>query len=254
MAKNWWFKFDFKVWRTDSDLRRCSLETRGFWLEILCIMHETGEYILTGSFAELARMVGCESAEAARCVTELKRTNTANVTIGHGEVTIMSRRMERELNIKDGNRLRKQTERQHKIVTTMSQDRVISNKKEVINKSKKEEKKKKNAATAATDQDWLNSLSQNPAYKQTDVQIEFAKAQVWAETNNRQLTRRFFVAWLNRAKPMDVKLNGASKAQVGAWDGNETCALLPPCPECGSDVCLGGQSCADRAAKKEEAA
>lgn len=84
MAKNWWFKFDFRLWRSDSNLRRCSFETRGLWLEVLCIMYEMDTYKLEGSSAELARLVGCESSEIMRCAVELKQTKTADVTLGNG--------------------------------------------------------------------------------------------------------------------------------------------------------------------------
>lgn len=40
---------------------------------------------------------------------------------------------------------------------------------------------------------------------------------------------------------------------VGEWDGQDDCKPLPVCGVCGSDVCLGGQSCADRAAARRAA-
>lgn len=78
------------------------------------------------------------------------------------------------------------------------------------------EEKNKNTTTATTkisDDEWLDSLQTNPAYKLLQVRTEYARAIVWAETNNRQCTRRFFVNWLNRVKPMNtngVKPNGNS--------------------------------------------
>lgn len=59
-----------------------------------------------------------------------------------------------------------------------------------------------------TDTEWLEDLQKNPAYRLLNIQDEFARATVWAETNNRQCTRRFFVGWINRAKPMEIKPNG----------------------------------------------
>lgn len=137
--KNWWFKFDFKVWRTDSELRECSLETKGFWVEVLCVMHEKDTYQLTGSYERLSRLLGCSTNEVARCVVELQSTKTADVTIGHGDVTIKSRRLERELKAKEGSKLRKQKERGHGDVTPKSHDRVKSKELEVRNKKEEEE-------------------------------------------------------------------------------------------------------------------
>lgn len=146
MVKKWWFQFDFRVWRTDSDLRRCSLETRAFWLEVLCIMHETDDYELHGSFSEIARLIGCETAEAARCVTELSRTNTADVTISHDDVTVISRRLQRELKAKKDGRLRKRRQRERDNVTPLSHDIVISKSKS----NKKEEEEREGTAIAVT--------------------------------------------------------------------------------------------------------
>jgi|GEM_PF-6427845 len=51
---------------------------------------------------------------------------------------------------------------------------------------------------------WLQDLAGNAAYRGIDVELQFAKATVWAETNGRTCTRRFFVNWLNNAKPIEV--------------------------------------------------
>ena len=97
-------------------------------------MHETDEPVLTGSFEELARLIGCESSEVARCVNELKRTGTADVTLGNGFVTLMSRRLKRELSDREQTRLRVQRHRGNAVVTEVKRDRVISK-----SKSKKKE-------------------------------------------------------------------------------------------------------------------
>jgi len=68
-----------------------------------------------------------------------------------------------------------------------------------------EEKKK----TTTTDDEWLDALSEKSVYKRINVRDEFEKAQIWTDANNRQCTRRFFVGWLNRAKPMET--NGSNK-------------------------------------------
>lgn len=205
MAKNWWFKFDFRIWRTDTALRRCSFETRAFWIEALCVMHETDSDSITGSCEEIARIIGCETALAARCIVELKRTKTADVTDGHGDVTLTSRRLYRELNTRKDNALRKRKQRGEGNVTTESHDRVISKSK---SKSKKEEIREE-VATATepkpSDVEWIESLQQKSIYSKIDVKDEYERAEVWAEANNRKVTRRFFVGWLNRAKPMDIK-------------------------------------------------
>lgn len=76
-----------------------------------------------------------------------------------------------------------------------------------------------------SDEEWLESLITNPAYKNIAVRIEYARAQVWATTNNRQCTRRFFVNWLNRAKPMEVRSNGSTSGRnpVGPEETIDAC-------------------------------
>lgn len=106
MAQNWWFKFDFRVWRTDSDLRRCSMETRGFWLDCLCAMYEADTCELSGNLNEIARLLGCFPDEITRCANELQRTQTADVTISDDHIHLKSRRLERELSVREGNRKR----------------------------------------------------------------------------------------------------------------------------------------------------
>lgn len=199
MTKNWWFKFDFRVWRTDSDLRRCSLETKGFWLEILCVMHETQESEITASYEELSRLVGCDTHVAARCVTELKRTNTANVTLGNGNVTLMSRRMARELNDREQIRLRVQRHRSNADVTEMKHDRVRSksNKKEI-----REESASRRLAPVThkiSNDDWLKTLKKESIYAHVNFDHEWRKAELWiADHPGRKLTKTFFKNWINK--------------------------------------------------------
>jgi hypothetical protein len=199
MAKgDWWFKFDFRVWRSDSELRECSLETKGFWVELLCAMYEKDVYEITGSHERLARLLGCSTNEVARCVIELRQTNTANVTDGHGEITIKSRRLERELNARESSKLRKRKQRSHGDVTPQSK----SNKKK---EEKREEKKRANAQprkVPETQEQWLETLKQEPVYAHVDFEREFRKAEIWiADHPGRKLTKLFFKGWINKIEP-----------------------------------------------------
>jgi hypothetical protein len=55
----------------------------------------------------------------------------------------------------------------------------------------------------ASDEEWLKSLKENPAYEGIDVSREFGKMSAWCATNRKQPNRRRFINWLNRAdKPM----------------------------------------------------
>jgi len=89
---------------------------------------------LEGSFQELARLIGCFPEEAARCVLELKRTETADVTLCNDSVTLKSRYIDRELKSKELTKLRVRKLRGNADVTPVKRDRV-----RVINKSKEKE-------------------------------------------------------------------------------------------------------------------
>ena len=60
--------------------------------------------------------------------------------------------------------------------------------------------KNKKLSAAASDDDWLSGLESNPAYAGIDVRREFGKAGVWHRERGREVTRRSFVNWLNRAE------------------------------------------------------
>lgn len=152
MAKgDWWFKFEWKDWRGDPALNRCSLETQGFWIKCLCAMYESQSATLHGNHTELSRLIGCFPEEFMRCALELKRTETADVTIGNGDVTLLSRRLQRELSSKEHTKLRVRNHRSNADVTPdvtpVKRDRVRVKSKEI--EEREEEKEKEAVAEAA---------------------------------------------------------------------------------------------------------
>lgn len=105
MAKNWWFKFEWNDWLSDEALLCCSFEAQGFWIRCLCHMHRSGTFELSGTVDDLRRLLGCLPEEVTRNARELKRTGAADVRFGNGDVSIKSRRLEREAKSKEKNRL-----------------------------------------------------------------------------------------------------------------------------------------------------
>jgi len=49
-----------------------------------------------------------------------------------------------------------------------------------------------------SDEDWMQSLIDNPAYVHINVPVEFGKMAAWCETKGKQPTRSRFLNWLNR--------------------------------------------------------
>lgn len=105
MAKNWWFKFDWDDWLNDEDLSACSLETQGLWLRCICLMYRSDTAELTGTVEQLRRKLGVLPEELTRCLHDLKTNNAANVRFCNGDVSILSRRRQREVKAKENNRL-----------------------------------------------------------------------------------------------------------------------------------------------------
>lgn len=210
MKNDWWFKMEHVRWLTDEQLNRCSLETQGFWIRAICVMHKSVTARLVGTEAELGRLLSVTPSEFRRCVAELDRTKTATVTQTSKMFTLVSRKFARELKKREQDRLRQRRKRGHADVPDESQDRVRDEELEIEKDSSSSEEEKSSTTTTADDAEWLRGLAKETPYRRLDVPNEYDKARVWAATNNRQCTRRFFVNWLNRAKPMEVK-NGHSK-------------------------------------------
>jgi hypothetical protein len=157
MAKGiWWQKFEWGAWLADPALGKCSMQTHGIWINLLCVMMEAEQAQLTGTIQELCRLIGCFPEEMESGLAELERTNAADVIFCNGIVTIMSRRLAKELNAKENNRLRvtkaRKKEQCNADVMPVSRDRVrdkskSKNKKE--NESKQESNLSGNAQQVA---------------------------------------------------------------------------------------------------------
>lgn len=240
MAKNWWFKLDWDDWLTDGELSACSLETQGLWMRCICLMNRADVYELTGTIEQLRRKLGVLPEELTRCLHDLKTNDAATVRFSNGDVSIISRRRQKELKAKENNRLYVAKHREKTECKDDVRPQSKSKSKSIEIREEKEEEKRA-TTTAISDDQWLDSLQSNPAYKLLQVRTEYARATVWAETNKRQCTRRFFVNWLNRAKPMDTT-KPTSNAHVGKETRTpEQIASLvtdAPCDICGKEVCF----------------
>ena len=91
-----WSKFFWRDWSADKALHPCSLAAKGFWIEMLCIMHEgtpVGHLTLGGKPATIRQMAanaGCTEREATRYLAELL---DAGVCSKNENGTVFSRRM-----------------------------------------------------------------------------------------------------------------------------------------------------------------
>jgi len=95
-----WSKFYWADWRSDTNLRMCSLGARGLWMELLGIMHDSSEYghlLINGKAPtdqQLAVMCGATVGELRKCRAELQGAGVPGI---NKDGTWFSRRMVRDL-------------------------------------------------------------------------------------------------------------------------------------------------------------
>ncbi len=91
-------------WMKDTDLRSVSSGARGLWIDMLCLMHESGRrgYLQVNgrpaSLEQIARMTGNSTEEATRYLQELETSGVFSRTKDgiDGDGCIYSRRMVRD--------------------------------------------------------------------------------------------------------------------------------------------------------------
>ena len=79
------------------------------------------------------------------------------------------------------------------------------------------ERKGREGNVQLTDEQFLNGLKANPAFKDIDLALELGRMDAWLLAHpGRKKTRRFITAWLNRIdKPMDIKPLGSNEGAYG---------------------------------------
>ena len=103
-------------------------------------------------------------------------------------------------------------------VETLEMELAVANDRISKLESKKERKKKEEQ----TDDQWMDSLKNDPAYNGIDVQTQYHKMVRWCEVNRKQPTRRRFINWLNRQdKPVTATYTpvqtGPAPMQLMVW-------------------------------------
>lgn len=78
-----------------------------------------------------------------------------------------------------------------------------------------------------TNEEIIEALKNNEAYKHIDIDRELKKADAWCLVNNRRCTPKFFVNWLNR---IDPPLRPPGTAAAPAAPASE--AVPVKCGEC----------------------
>jgi hypothetical protein len=96
---HYYSKFFWRDWRNDLALKRCSREARGFWMDLLCIMHEcspVGHLAINGepmSLKDIALYADIDQRSARRLLEVLEKSGVFSRTTNG---TIFCRRMVRD--------------------------------------------------------------------------------------------------------------------------------------------------------------
>lgn len=107
------FQFYPGDWMKDPALRGCEPATRGIWLDLLCAMWngDTG-WDISGTLRGHARVCGCTEDEMRAAIDELEQRNVAEITRhDNGTVTVGSRRMRRDMELRDKEADKKRSQR-----------------------------------------------------------------------------------------------------------------------------------------------
>lgn len=204
------------------DTRALSLAAKGGWIDVLCVLHSSSTRgTMTLPVVGWARVMGATVDQADAVITELDGMRIADVDrASNGDVTVSSRRMLRDYITREQTRLRVQRYREKEACNATGNGpetvhKSETEKSEVRNKTVGQSAKPPNRPAGAgptSDEEWLKTLSSEPAYAGLDVRREFGRMTQWCNANNRQPTRRRFVNWLNRC---DKPLNGHAPHRTG---------------------------------------
>ena len=153
------FQFYPGDWRRDSELHMMTFQSRGIWIEILCLMWDAqNRGKLHGTVEPLSRMIGCTILEMETCLRELISTKAgdvfvdsnvtcnANVTFCNNDVTVCNRRMRYDETEREATRYRVSNFRKRKCNANVTFPSSSSSSSSIKKEERKEEKKAPSAA------------------------------------------------------------------------------------------------------------
>lgn len=113
-------KFEPKDWLTDT--ARLSKPAKALWIDILCHMFfEPEQGVYKRTLAEASRELSWDAKELSTIVHELGKVASVNVT-SNGDVTVVSRRMQRDALERKDNAIRQARYRRNAVVTPPSRE------------------------------------------------------------------------------------------------------------------------------------
>jgi len=169
-----WIKFYPGDWLSDEALRSCSVEARGLWVDMLCLMAKSeshGHLLIGGKPAraeQIARIVGLLPQKTMELMDELN----ASGVFSFDKETIISRRMVKDERVRKSDASRKMHQR-HSDVRPMSREcpeNVTGQKLEA--RSQKLEARTEREGLRPTHAQWI-AFAQEIGWRLTDAESAF---------------------------------------------------------------------------------
>ena len=224
-----WLKFYPADWRADPALRMCSIGARGFWMEMLCLMHEAvpyGSLLVKGapvSERQLAGLAGISLRDAAGLLAELE---AASVFSKDEDGTIFSRRMRwdharaeegrESINRRWGNRP------PNRVPKSMDDRGATGEPITLEARSQNPERKKENGAVAdATRTRWSQDFENGfwKPYPRTPVMSKAEAWKAWQKSTDVDRATRFYAGLFGWQVAADPAMGGYGLVDTGAGDG-----------------------------------
>lgn len=99
MAKEFWSKWEYRLWLGDRALGMCAPATRGVWVDAISSMMEGATDRLSGTPEQLSRVCRCSVSDFIAAIDDLSANNAADVHKHSGSITIINKKRRRELEI-----------------------------------------------------------------------------------------------------------------------------------------------------------
>lgn len=213
-----------------STIWRAPDKTRIVWITMLAMADKDG--IVDGSVPGLADMARVNLKDCAQAIQELSDPDEYSRTtdfegrriqkvdggwqiLNHAKYRHkMSADERREYNRQKQAEWRERKKMSNGVIDDTQQS-AMSAQEEADSEAKAKARKKPKSSARQTDEELIQSLSEDPTYEGIDVRREHGKMMRWCQENHQTPSRKRFINWLNRAeKPMGARKADEPKREL----------------------------------------
>ncbi len=209
----------FKVWTSllgDPDFDDLPNDVAGVWIKLGALIAKHGcNGKITVSDNQFYKRTGISNGDEDSITENLKKVK---VFITHDNVThtvIIKNWFKYQTDSTGYERLKKWrneqmiTAQETEMITLSETGLITSTKNKNKNKTKTKNKEKESSITPRLklpDEEWIQTLKENPAYKGIEIDVEHGKCLAWFQNKGIVVSRQRFLNWLNRAeRPLKAK-------------------------------------------------